>query len=137
MKGLAINAVRWFRDIRRPAWNIRLGRYAIWQHLSRLYSLPMARQSAHLSWEHTSCFPKGFSGRLEYLAGNYEPELTQLVKERVRQGMTGGDKEANTGYHMLLKVTLHYHPPDGGDLVCTRSPEELTKQLQTYTVQMR
>jgi FkbM family methyltransferase len=47
-------------------------------------------------------FPKGFSARLEYLAGNYEPELTQLVKERVRQGMTVVDRGANIGYYTLL-----------------------------------
>lgn len=103
MKGAAIKAARWIRDIGRPAWNIRLGRYTIWQHLSRLsYSLPMAPQSVHLPWGHTLWFPKGFSGRLEYLAGNYEPELTQLVKERVRQGMTVIDGGANIGYYTLL-----------------------------------
>jgi len=62
----------------------------------------MAPQSVHLPWGHTLWFPKGFSGRLEYLAGNYEPELIQLVKERVHQGITVVGGGANIRYYTLL-----------------------------------
>jgi len=103
MKKTVFRVVQKIRDIGQPVWSVKLGRYTVWQYLSRLYySLPMAPQSVHLPWGHTLWFPKGFSSRLEYLAGNYEPELTQLVKERVRQGMTVVDRGANIGYYTLL-----------------------------------
>jgi|YNPMSStandDraft_1061717.scaffolds.fasta_scaffold28110_2 FkbM family methyltransferase len=103
MKKTVFRVAQKIRDIGQPVWSVKLGRYTVWQYLSRLYySLPMAPQSVHLPWGHTLWFPKGFSARLEYLAGNYEPELTQLVKERVRQGMTVVDRGANIGYYTLL-----------------------------------
>jgi FkbM family methyltransferase len=103
IKGATIKTARWIRDLGRPLWNTKVGRYTIWQHLSRLfYSLPIAPQYVRLSWGHTLWFPRGFSGRLEYLAGEYEPEVTQVVMERVREGMIVVDGGANIGYYTLL-----------------------------------
>jgi len=101
--GTVIKAARWIRDIGRPLWSVRIGRYSVWHHLSRLYySLPFAPQHVHLPWGHILRFPKGFVGRLEYLAGEYEPELTRIVMQRVHQGMTVVDGGANIGYYTLL-----------------------------------
>jgi FkbM family methyltransferase len=101
--GTVIKAARWIRDIGRPLWSVRVGRYSVWHHLSRLYySLPFAPQHVHLPWGHILRFPKGFVGRLEYLAGEYEPELTRIVMQRVHQGMTVVDGGANIGYYTLL-----------------------------------
>jgi len=103
MKSTAIKVARWIRDSGYPLWNIRIGRRTVWEHMSRLfYSLPNAPQCVQLPWGHTLWFPKGFAGRLEYLAGEYEPEVTQVIMEKVRQGMYVVDGGANIGYYTLL-----------------------------------
>lgn len=67
MRKTVFRVAQKIRDIGQPVWSVKLGRYTVWQYLSRLYySLPMAPQSVHLPWGHTLWFPKGFSGRLEY-----------------------------------------------------------------------
>ena len=59
-----------------------------------------------LAGDMTMVVPPGFPSARSYAAGLYEPDLTALFEDTVKQGMTVVDVGANVGYYSLIGSRL-------------------------------
>lgn len=95
--------LRYARILADPLWRVQIRGIQLRRYLDEVfYSSPLAPKSAQLRWGHTLYFPKRYHGRIQYVLGDYEPEITRYLMSTVREGMHVVDVGAHIGYYTLL-----------------------------------